>query len=210
MCHAITNSGKRCKVKSSNYFCHIHTPYIEPSLDKKREDILLKICFCFDPSYFNIYQREAWPLFKDIDLTSEILGIIKRGKDIGNWTEETYDSVISTYFNDGVNDCIKYHIIKDTICKHITLRGKDFLTSIKIFEIYRDLNLLLLKFSLSLGRYTQLCNDVVSFYKQALLEREKLINKYREKQLNILRLKEAKKYTPLCDDVCNYIIGKYL
>jgi len=43
-----------------------------------------------------------------------------------------------------------------------------------------------------------------------LPEREKRIEKYREDQLNKLRVNITKKHTPICDDVCNYIIAQYL
>ncbi len=186
------------------------TSEVKPSLDKQREDILQKICFCFDPSYFYTYQREAWPLFKDIDLTSETLDIIKRAKDLSNLNDETYDSLISTYFNDSVNDDTKYITIKDTILTYLVEGEKDILEAIQVYEIDRDLMLLFLKYALSRGRYFFQIRDNVSLYRKAILYRKKILNKYREKQLKKLRVKAVEKYTPICDDVRKYIIAQYL
>jgi hypothetical protein len=226
MCHATTKSGKVCKIKSENYFCHIHreievsvisessvrsTSDAKPSLDKQREDALQKILFSFVPSNINTYQREAWPLFKDIDLTAESLNIIKRAKYLSNWPTETYDSLISTYFDDGVNNDVKYGIIRDTIVKYIRLQKvKDALTSIQICDLYKALILLFVKYMLSRGRYFDTIRDIINLYLSIFPQREKYVKTYREENLNKLRVKAVEKHTPICDDVRKYIISQYL
>ena len=42
MCKAITKSGKRCKIKGEDYFCHIHS-YVEPSIEEQRASMLQKL-----------------------------------------------------------------------------------------------------------------------------------------------------------------------
>jgi hypothetical protein len=210
MCHGITKSGNVCKIKTTNYFCHLHTPV--PSLEQQREEIIQNLLQP-DITGFNFfeYQRQAWPLFKNIDLISETLDIIRIAKDIGNWFEETYNSVISTYLDDSINNDAKYATVKRTISEYTSLQGKkDYLTLIKTLDLYKDLNLLLLKFAMSRGTYWDGLKDVRYVHKHIVPEREKFVNKYREDNLNNLRVKEAKKHTPICDDVCNYIITQYL
>ena len=141
MCHSITKSGNVCKIKTNNYFCHIHTP--EPSLEEQMEEIIQKLLQP-DITAFNFfeYQRQAWPLFKNIDLISKTLDIIRIAKDIGNWSEETYNSVISTYLDDSINNDAKYATVKRTISEYTSLQGKkDSLTLIKTLDLYKDLNL---------------------------------------------------------------------
>lgn len=207
MCKAITKSGKRCKVKGGDYFCHIHAPYVEPSIEEQRESMLQKLLN--DPYQ---PQVEAFPLFRDIDLTSETLDIIKRSKYICNWTEETYNTVISTYFDDGVDNIRKYDLIRDKICEGIRLNpNRDLIKQLQRIDVFRDMSLLYFKVAMSLGRIWFGLEQARRLYKFDILpRREHCINKYREDNLNKLRLNEAKKHTPICDDVCNYIIAKYL
>ena len=210
MCHAITKSGNVCKIKTTNYFCHLHTP--DPLIEEQREEIIQKLLQP-DITGFNFfdYQRQAWSLFKDIDLTAETLDIIRIAKDLGNWSEETYNSVISTYLDDSINNDIKYTTVKRTISEYTSLQGKkDALTLIKTLELYKRLNLLLLKFAMSRGTYWDGLKDVRYVHKHIVPERERLVNKYREDNLNKLRVNITKKHTPICDDLCNYIISKYL
>ncbi len=207
MCHAITKSGKRCKIKSSNYFCHIHTPYVEPAIEKQREEMLQNILNNHLQS-----QVEAWPLFEGIDLTSEALGIINRAKYVCDWSDETYNNVISTYLDDGIENIRKYNLIRDMIANCIQLNPtKDLLKKLQRVDLMGDTTLLFIKFGLSRGTFWQGLEEIRRVYIYKILpKREKLVKKYREEQLNNLRVKEAKKYTPICDDVCNYIIAQYL
>ena len=210
MCHSITKSGNVCKIKTNNYFCHIHTP--EPSLEEQMEEIIQKLLQP-DITAFNFfeYQRQAWPLFKNIDLISKTLDIIRIAKDIGNWSEETYNSVISTYLDDSINNDAKYATVKRTISEYTSLQGKkDSLTLIKTLDLYKDLNLLLLKFAMSRGTYWDGLKDVRYVHKHIVPEREKFVNKYREDNLKKLRVKAVEKHTPICDDVRKYIIAQYL
>lgn len=206
MCKAITKSGKRCKVKGGDYFCHIHAPYVEPTIEEKREAMLQK-------QFISIQSQEkAWPLFRDIDLTSEALDIIKRAKYVSNWNEETYNTVVSTYFDDSVETIGKYDLIRDKICEGIRLSPtEDKLKLIQRVELFRDTSLLYIKFALSRGIFWRGLEDAKRYYNyQVLPTRQKVINKYHEDNLNKLRVNIVKKYTPICDDVCNYIIAKYL
>jgi hypothetical protein len=71
--------------------------------------------------------------------------------------------------------------------------------------------MLYIKFALSRGIFWQGLEEARRMYMYKLLpKRETLVNKYRENQLNKLRVIITKKHTPICDDVCNYIIAKYL
>jgi hypothetical protein len=205
MCRAITKSGKRCKIKSVNYFCHIHTP--ETTIEEQREEMLQKI--------LNDHlqpQVESWPLFQGIDLTSEALGIINRAKYVCDWSDEAYNNVISTYLDDGIDNVTKYNLIRDMISNCIQLNPtKDLLKKLQRVDLMGDTTLLFIKFGLSRGTFWQGLEVTRRMYIYKLLPgREELLKKYREEQLNKLRVKEAKKYTPICDDVCNYIIAKYL
>ena len=207
MCKAITKSGKRCKVKGGDYFCHIHASYVEPTIEEKREAMLQKLLN--DPLQ---PQVEAFPLFRDIDLTSETLDIIERAKYICNWTDETYNEIVSTYFDDGVDNIRKYDLIRDKICEGMRLNPtKDLIRVLQKLDIFRDMSLLYFKVAMSQGRIWFGLEEARRLYKYDILpRREKCINKYREDNLNKLRLNDLKKYTPICDDVCNYIIAKYL
>ncbi len=212
MCKAITKSGKRCKVKGGGYFCHIHAPY-EPTIEEqrekelKREAMLQKLLN--DPLQSQV---EAFPLFRDIDLTSETLDLIRRSKYVCNWTDETYNEVFSTYFDDGVDSIRKYDLIRDKICEGInSTPSKDLITQIKRADIFRDTTLLYFKLAMSQGRIWQGLEQSRRYYKYEILpRREHCIDKYREENLNKLRVNIAKKHTHICDDVCNYIIAKYL
>jgi len=210
MCHAITKSGNVCKIKTNNYFCHLHTP--DPLIEEQREEIIQKLLQP-DITGFNFfdYQRQAWPLFKDIDLTGETLDIIRRAKYLGNWSDETYNIVISTYLDDSINNDVKYTTVKQKINEYTSLKGKkDILTVIKTLDLYKDLNFLLLKYAMSRGIYWNGLKDARFVHKHIVPEREKFVNEYRESNLNNLRVNITKKHTPICDDVCNYIISKYL
>jgi len=207
MCHAITKSGKRCKVKGGNYFCHIHTPYVEPTIEEKREAMLQKL--------LNNHiqpQVEAWPLFQGIDLTSEAVGIINRAKHICDVSDEAYDNVISSYLNHGIDNIRKYNLIRDMIAINIQLNPtKDNLKKIQRVDLIGDATFLYIKFALSRGIFWQGLEEARRMYMYKLLpKRETLVNKYRENQLNKLRVIITKKHSPICDDVCNYIIAKYL
>ena len=207
MCRAITKSGKRCKIKSANYFCHIHTPYVEPAIEKQREEILQKLLNNHLQS-----QVEAWPLFEGIDLTYEALGIIKRMQYLCNLSEEAVGILISNYLNEEQDGVTKYGLIRDTISQTVKFSTtKDILIKIQKVELFRDATLLYIKFALSRGIYWQGLELARRFYIYKVIPtREKYLNQYREEQHNNLRVKEAKKHTPICDDVCNYIIAKYL
>ena len=212
MCHAITKSGKRCKIKSVNYFCHIHCsvvlqPPIEEQKETEREEMLQKILNNHLQS-----QVEAWPLFEGIDLTSEALGIIKRMQYLCNLSEEAVGVLTSNYLNEEQDGVTRYDLIRDTISQTVKIgTTKDILIKIQKVELIRDAALLYIKFALSRGIYWQGLELARRFYIYKLIPtREKFLNQYCEEQLNKLRVKEAKKHTPICDDVCNYIIAKYL
>jgi hypothetical protein len=207
MCHAITKSGKRCKVKGGNYFCHIHIPYVEPTIEEKREAMLQKL--------LNNHlqpQVEALPLFQGVDLTSEAIDIINRAKHVCDVSDEAYDNVISSYLNDGIDNIRKYNLIRDMIAINIQLNPtKDSLKKIQRVDLIGDATMLYIKFALSRGIFWQGLEEARRMYMYKLLpKRETLVNKYRENQLNKLRVIITKKHTPICDDVCNYIIAKYL
>jgi len=206
MCHAITKSGKRCKVKGGDYFCHIHTPYVEPTIEEKREAMLQKLLNDFNS------QEEALPLFQGVDLTSEAIDIINRAKHVCDVSDEAYDNVISSYLNNGIDNIRKYNLIRDMIAINIQLNPtKDSLKKIQRVDLIGDATMLYIKFALSRGIFWQGLEEARRMYMYKLLpKRETLVNKYRENQLNKLRVIITKKHTPICDDVCNYIIAKYL
>lgn len=209
MCQAITKSGNVCKIKTNNYFCHVHTPCV--SLEEQREEMLQKLVQPDTPFNFFECQRKAWPLFKDIDLISETLEIIRVAKDLGDWPADIYDSLISTYLDDDNDNNVKYGTIKRTISEYTRLQGKkDALTLIKTLDLYKDLNFLFLKVAMSRGTYWEGLKDAKYVYTHIVSERENFVNKYREQQLNILRVKEVEKHTPICDDIRKYIIAQYL
>jgi len=218
MCKAITKSGKRCKIKSANYFCHIHCNALQPPIEEQkelfvkqketeREEMLQKILNNHLQS-----QVETWPLFEGIDLTSEALGIIKRMQYLCNLSEEAVGVLTSNYLNEEQDGVTKYGLIRDTISQTVKIgTTKDILLKIQKVELIRDASLLYIKFALSRGIYWQGLEVARRFYIYKLIPtRETYLNQYREEQINNLRVKEAKKYTPICDDVCNYIIAKYL
>ncbi len=206
MCHAITKSGKRCKVKGGDYFCHIHTPYVEPTIEEQREEMLQKLLNDFNS------QEEAWPLFEGIDLTSETLSAIKRAKHVFDLRDEDYDNLISTYLNDDIDSFTKYDLISNTINESSKLNPtNDFLKKLQRMDLRKDIGFLYIKFILSTGRYWSGLFVTRKYYMYSYLpKRETLVNEYRENNLNKLRVNITKKQTPICDDVCNYIIAKYL
>ncbi len=207
MCHAITKSGKRCKVKGGDYFCHSHAPYVEPTIEEQREAML----HYFLNNHLQS-QVEAWRLFQGIDLTSEAIDIIKRAKHVCDVSDEDYDNIISTYLNDGIKTIRKYNLIRDMISINIQLNPtKDSLKKIQRIDLIGDATLLYIKFALSRGIFWDVLEDAKRDYiYKCLPKREILIKKYREEQLNKLRVNITKKHTPICDDVCNYIIAQYL
>jgi hypothetical protein len=204
MCKAITKSGKRCKIKGGDYFCHIHS-YVEPSIEEQRASMLQKLLK--NPLQSQV---EAMPLFEGIDLTVETLELIKRAKYVVNLTDEEYDMLISTYFDDGVKELDKYELIKQTI-KFVIVSEDNNLKKIQATDLARDFLLLYIKATLSQGKFWQGLELARRIYNYTIIPyREEQVELYREEQTNKLRVKEAKKYTPICDDVCDYIILKYL
>jgi hypothetical protein len=237
MCHAITKSGKVCKIKTTNHFCHIHatgatgatgakvTPIDngeremfalekeEEDLDAKIRDEILQNLFKpnMHPFGLNMYQRQAWPLFKYIDLTTETLDIIKRAKYVSNWNEETYNTIISTYFDDGIPKDEKYELIKQKIGEGIQKTvSKDPLKNIQRMDLYKDIIILCTKVALSKGVFWDDIEKARLIVTASSKLRNTDINEYRENNLNKLRVNITKKQTPICDDVCNYIIAQYL
>ena len=212
MCKAITKSGKVCKIKSKTRFCYIHRDQYdgvpEPTIEEKREAQLQKI-FSHSPCYFS--QREAWPLFKGLDFTCETLTLINRAKIACDWTEETYNTVISTFFDDSVDEDTKYYFFKQTMSEGMSLSPtKDRLKKIQRLDLYKDVTVLLTKIALSRGRYWEGILSARILIDGVYKMKKHDIETYRENNLNKLRVKEAKKHTPICDDVCNYIIAQYL
>jgi hypothetical protein len=204
MCKAITKSGKRCKIKGEDYFCHIHS-YVEPSIEEQRASMLQKLLK--NPLQSQV---EAMPLFEGIDLTVETLELIKRVKYVVNLTDEAYDMLISTYFDDGVKEIDKYELINQTI-KFVSVPEDNNLKKIQTTDLARDFLLLYIKATLSQGKFWQGLELARRIYNYTIIpHREEYVELYREEQTNKLRVKEAKKYTRICDDVCEYIILKYL
>ncbi len=215
MCRAITKSGKVCKIKSETHFCHVHQDHYygvqeEPTIEDKREAALKKI---FSPESSNIFflQQEAWPLFKGLDFTNETLVLINRAKYVCNWSEETYNTVIATFFDDSVDEDIKYYFFKQTMSEGMkSSPAKDHLKNIQRMDLYMDVTVNLTKIALSRGTYwdgilnARIIVDAVSNVKKSDIET------YREINLKKLRVKAVEQYTPICDDVRKYIIAQYL
>ncbi len=216
MCKAITKSGKVCKIKSETHFCHIHRDHYngfcdvreEPTIEEKREAALQKI---FSPEYDIFSQSNAWRLFKGLDFTSETLTLINRAKYVCDWTEETYNTVISTFFDDSVDEDTKYCFFKRTMSEGMKSKPtKEHLKNIQRMDLYIDVTVNLTKIALSKGAYW---NDILNA--KVIVEtvskvKKRDIETYREKQLKKLRVKAVEKYTPICDDVRKYIIAQYL
>lgn len=203
MCKAINKTGKRCRIKSSSLYCHIHTldcdRYV-PTIEEQREEMIQKIINNSIQSQFQL-----WPLFEGMDLTSEAITIVKRAKYVCDLSDETVDMLISNCLTDEIN----YNIIRDAISSS----GKvtDTLSSLRRVELIKDTVLLCIKLALSRGEYWQGMELARRIYLYNILPaREKYINKLREEGINKLRLNELKKVNVVCDDVCNYIIAKYL
>ena len=201
MCKAINKSGKRCKIKSSNVYCHIHALDCDkPTIEEQREEMIQKLIN-------NPVQSQcvAWPLFEGLDLTSEAISIVKRAKYVCNLTDETVDMLISNCLTDEIN----FDVIKDTIAKSGDVT--DTLSGLRRVELIKDTVLLCINIALSRGYYWQGMELARRIYLDNILpEREQCINKLREEGINKLRLNEVKKANVVCDDVCNYIIAKYL
>jgi hypothetical protein len=213
MCKAITKSGKVCKIKSKTRFCYIHRDQYdgvpEPTIEEKREAQLQKLFSQTRHCYFS--QQEAWPLFKGINFTGETLELINRAKYVCDWTEETYNTVISTFFDDSVDEDTKYYFFKQTMSEGMkSSPTKDRLKNIQRMDLYKDVTVLLTKIALSKGVYwDDILNSrilVNAVYKMKKHD----IETYRENNLNKLRVKAVEKYTPICDDVRKYIIAQYL
>ncbi len=219
MCKAITKSGKVCKNKSKSDFCHIHENISQPksievrdpgSLEKREE--FLKFILKENVSFINPYvmHHDAVPLFQGIDLTNETLDIIERAKRVCAWTDEIYKNMYSFYLNDNLGVTSKYHLLRDMIGQNIiTNPSKDPLFIIQKVDLLRDTTLLFIKVMLSVEAY----DDVIkakNYYLHVVKRREKILNDYHEGKINKLLLKDLKKYTPICDDICNYVIANYL
>ena len=203
MCKAINKSGKRCKIKSQNKYCHIHAldsdKYI-PTIEEEREEMLQKLIN--NPLQS---QSVAWPLFEGLDLTAEAISIVKRAKYVCNLTDEKVDMLISNCLTDEIN----FDVIKDTIATSGDVT--DTLSWLRKVELIKDTTLLCFKIALVRGTYWQGMEYGRRIYLYNILPaREKYINKLREEGINKLRVKELKKINIVCDDVCDYIIAKYL
>ncbi len=219
MCHAITKSGKVCKIKSETHFCHIHQDNYngfqgvqeEPTIEEKREAALEKL---FSPQYNNItffLQQEAWPLFKGLDFTNETLTLINRAKYVCDWSEETYNTVIATFFDDSIDEDTKYCFFKQTMSEGMKSKPtKEHLKNIQRMDLYVDVTVNLTKIALSKGTHwdgilnAKIIVDAISKAKKREIET------YRENNLKKLRVKAVEQYTPICDDVRKYIIAEYL
>lgn len=218
MCRAITKSGKVCKVKGGDCFCHIHQDHYNgfhgvqegPTIEEKREAALEKL---FSPKSINMFflQRNAWPLFKGLDFTNETLTLINQAKYVCDWSEETYNTVITTFFDDGVDEYTKYSFFEQSMIESMRSKPtKDHLKNIQRMDLYVDVTVNLTKIALSKGAYW---NDILNA--KVIVEtvskvKKRDIETYREKQLKKLRVKAVEQYTPICDDVRKYIIAQYL
>ena len=218
MCHAITKSGKVCKIKSETHFCHIHQDHYngfqgvqeEPTIEEKREAAVENLFFSKSDNFF-LTQQVAWPLFKGLDFTNETLTLINRAKYVCDWSEETYNTVIATFFDDSIDEDTKYCFFKQTMSEGMKSKPtKDHLKNIQRMDLYVDVTVNLTKIALSKGTYwdgilnAKIIVDAISKVKKRDIET------YRENNLKKLRVKAVEKHTPICDDVRKYIIAQYL
>lgn len=210
MCYAITKSGNVCKIKSETHFCHIHQPapesQPEPTLEEKRNRIISKLLSTSGITF--TLQLEAWPLFRGIDLTIETIGLINRSKFVYKWSDETYNTVFSTYLDDGVEEEEKYELFRAMIGKSRKL-GKSLIEKIQVNDLCQDVIILFIKYILSKGRYFDF-RDFRKNYAHFLKVREEVLNIHREENIKKLMVKEVEKHTPICDDVRKYILAHYL
>lgn len=174
---------------------------------EKREAMLQELLI--NPTQTQFY---ALPLFQDIDLTSETLNLIKRAKYVCNWSDQTYNWVISTYFDENKETLFKYNIIKQTVNEGIKLCStEDYLKKIQQIEIIKDTLLLYIKAVLSRGIIWQGLEQARRVYNYDILpKREKLLTQYRNNNIHKLMVKEVEKHTPICDDIRKYIIAQYI
>lgn len=216
MCKAITKSGKVCKIKSETHFCHIHQDHYynavqeEPTIEEKREAVLQKLFFTkYDTSFF--IQQEAWPLFKGLDFTNETLILINRAKYVCDWSEETYNTVISTFFDDSIDEDTKYCFFKQTMSEGMKSKPtKDHLKNIQRMDLYKDVTVNLTKIALSKGIYWEDLERAKIIMNASSKVKKRDIETYRKNNLKKLRVKAVEKHTPICDDVRKYIIAQYL
>lgn len=204
MCQAITKSGKVCKNKSETLFCHLHQG--QETIEEKRNRIILKVLSSFGITF--TLQNEAWPLFRGIDLTSETISIINRARYIYNWSDETYNTVFSTYLDDGVEEEQKYNLLRTTIANS-GKSGRDLIERIQVNDLCQDVTILFVKYILSKGTYFNF-EDFRKNYDYFIRVRKAIVEKHREENIKKLVLKEIEKYTPICDDVRKYEIASFL
>ena len=213
MCNAITKEGKPCKVKSEGFYCHIHERPV--SIEKKREIILEKILDSKTILSKKLgFITEAYLLFHNIDLTAETIALINRAKYLGNLTEMQYNDFISIYLDDGIDNDTRYETVKTAISKIFSNGCKsknDPLWTLQMIELLRDTFIIYFKYALSRGKIWRGMGEAIEFYNNKIIpNRERQIEIYRERNLNKLRVEIAKKNTPICDDVCKYILADYL
>jgi hypothetical protein len=214
MCKAITKSGKVCKIKSETRFCHIHRDQYdgvpEPTIEEQREVAIENLFFSKSDNFF-LTQQQAWPLFKGLDFTSETLTLINRAKYVCDWTEETYNTVISTFFDDSVDEDTKYCFFKQTMSEGMKSNPtKDRLKNIQRMDLYIDVTVLLTKIAVSRGIYWEGILSARILINAVYKMKKYDIETYREENLKKLKVKAVENYTPICDDVRKYIIAQYL
>ena len=214
MCKAITKSGKVCKIKSETRFCHIHRYQYdgvpEPTIEEQREAAIENLFFSKSDNFF-LTQQQAWPLFKGLDFTSETLTLINRAKYVCDWTEETYNTVISTFFDDSVDEDTKYCFFKQTMSEGMKSNPtKDRLKNIQRMDLYIDVTVLLTKIAVSRGIYWEGILSARILINAVYKMKKYDIETYREENLKKLKVKAVENYTPICDDVRKYIIAQYL
>jgi len=213
MCKAITKSGKVCKIKSETHFCHLHQTHYYcvqegPTIEEKREAALKKL-FSIDMDFFS--QRNAWPLFKGLDFTNETLTLINRAKYVCDWSEETYNTVIATFFDDSIDEYTKYSFFEQSMIESMKSKPtKDHLKNIQRKDLYVDVIVNLTKIALSKGTYWFGILNAITIVDAISKVKKRDIEEYREINLNKLRVKAVEQYTPICDDVRKYIIAQYL